>query len=278
MTSLLGRLFSSPLKQQTRETSDAQSPSMDKPKPLYGEDGVRSPFALGVVRRQSAGLDSPRGQPGDGSSSPAPDDDDASQNDDEPDDVNMADVSLVPPSATKFGLLSPQVRRPPARSSAVHAMDLDNNVDERGEGATTATNDDNHDNEDDEDKQYMFTDILDHRWAGSAIEVKVAWDKGEATWEPEENLHRDAPESLFAYWKSAGGRPLNPVDPELFVIFAIRKHSSNKKRLLVEWLGYDASEHTWLPVAAVEETASEVVAEYWEGVKNKKKKGGKRAA
>ncbi|KAH7165292.1 hypothetical protein EDB81DRAFT_852207 [Dactylonectria macrodidyma] len=281
MNSLIGRIFSSPLKQQARDAPDAQSPSTDKAKPMFGEGGVRSPLALGVVRRQSSGLASPRGQPGDGSSSPAADDDDASQNDDEHNgeqdkDVDMADVSLVPPSASKYGLLSPQVRRRSVRNSAVHTMDLDNNAEERGEGAIAATNNDDDYEGDDGDKQYMFTGILDHRWEGNAIEVLVAWEKGEATWEPEENLHRDAPESLFAYWESAGGRPLNPVDPELFVIFAIRKHSRNKKRLLVEWLGYDASENTWLPVAAVEETASEVVAEYWEGLKNKKK--GNRAA
>ncbi|KAH6983447.1 hypothetical protein BKA56DRAFT_631750 [Ilyonectria sp. MPI-CAGE-AT-0026] len=124
--------------------------------------------------------------------------------------------------------------------------------------------------DDDDDAQYTFTGILDHRWTDNAIDVKVAWEEGPATWEPEENLHRDARESLFAYWKSVGGRPLNPVDPDLFVIFAIRKHSRNKKRLLVEWLGYDAKEMTWLPVAAVEETASEVVAEYWKGLKKTK--------
>ncbi|KAH8706171.1 hypothetical protein BGZ61DRAFT_476838 [Ilyonectria robusta] len=279
MDSFLG--YFSPRKQQPPPPpfTEAQSPLKDTALPK--EDNVRTPH--GFVRRSISAVDSQRGQVAN-ASSPA-ENDDSIEDDDHPTqpdnvadgDVDMMDAEPAPPSASKYGFLSPQVRRgvmgaepvPPsagkygflspqarrsARNSAVHLEqpDADEPVG------------------DDDDAQYTFTGILDHRWTDNAIDVKVAWEEGPATWEPEENLHRDARESLFAYWKSVGGRPLNPVDPDLFVIFAIRKHSRNKKRLLVEWLGYDAKEMTWLPVAAVEETASEVVAEYWKGLKKTK--------
>lgn len=128
------------------------------------------------------------------------------------------------------------------------------------------------DEDEDEDEEFGFKRFLNHRPTGNKndIEIQVEWDKGPPTWEPEVNLHRDAPDTLFAYWESQGGRPLNPDDPDMFDIFAIRKHSKNKKRLQVEWLGYDKSEWTWLPAEAVEETAADVVEAYWKNQKQKK--------
>lgn len=116
-----------------------------------------------------------------------------------------------------------------------------------------------------------FKSFKNHRWVDNTIEIQVEWTKGSPTWEPERNLHRDAPDALFAYWKSQGGRPTNPQDPEMFDIFAIRKHSRDKKKLLVEWVGYDKKEMTWLPKAVVEETAKGLVDQYWEELKTKKK-------
>ncbi|KAF7542283.1 hypothetical protein G7Z17_g11711 [Cylindrodendrum hubeiense] len=255
MSSFLGRMFS-PRKHQPQapELSEAQTPSKDKS--LFREDSIRAQHALGRLSISDA--DRPHDQTTDDSIPAAEDDsiDDDHVPSKSDDDVDMTDAEPpVPPSASKFGLLSPQARRS-ARNSLAQFVEPGNDTEVP--------------EEDDDDQQYIFTGILDHRWAGNAIEVKVAWEQGPATWEPEENLHRDAPKSLFAYWKAAGGRPLNPADPDLFVIFAIRKHSRNKKRLLVEWLGYDAKEMTWLPVEAVEETAGEVVAEYWKGLKKTK--------
>lgn len=123
-----------------------------------------------------------------------------------------------------------------------------------------------------DDPEEEFKRFANHRWVDNAIEIKVEWTRGTPTWEPERNLHRDAPDALFAYWKSQGGRPTNPQDPEMFDIFAIRKHSRDRKKLMVEWVGYDESENTWLPRAVVEETAKGLVDTYWEGVKSKSKK------
>lgn len=117
------------------------------------------------------------------------------------------------------------------------------------------------------DGQHSFTDILDHRWVGDEVELKVGWYRGSPTWEPESILHSDAPESLFSYWRSQGGRPTNPRDADIFDIFAIRNHSRDKKKLLVEWTGYEPKENSWVPSNVVEETAPEVVAQYWKGIK-----------
>ncbi|PNY24499.1 Uncharacterized protein TCAP_05564 [Tolypocladium capitatum] len=115
--------------------------------------------------------------------------------------------------------------------------------------------------------EYSFKRFGKHRWAGNSIEIQVEWVQGDVTWEPEANLHQDAPQSLFAYWKRQGGRPNNPSDPDLFDIFAILKHSKDRKRLLIEWVGFGPKDATWVSRAAVEETAPDVAAEYWASVK-----------
>lgn len=126
-----------------------------------------------------------------------------------------------------------------------------------------------------EDDKFTFTNILAHRWSGDEIEVKVDWHGDEATWEPEANLHHDAPDALFAYWRAQGGRPENPRDPGLYDIFAIRKHNRNKMRLLVEWTGYPPEDNTWESKKMLQETAPELLAEYWESVKPASKRGKK---
>lgn len=80
-------------------------------------------------------------------------------------------------------------------------------------------------------------------------------------------MHSDAPDALFEYWESQGGRPTNPQDPDMYHIFAIKKHSKDRKRLLVEWVGYGPKDATWAPRSQIEETAPEVVADYWKIVK-----------
>ena len=67
----------------------------------------------------------------------------------------------------------------------------------------------------------------------------MEWDAGPPTWEPEENLHRDSPDALLAYWAAQpGGRPPNPRDPELYNIFGVTAHSKDRKKLLVQWVGF----------------------------------------
>ncbi|KAG6314363.1 hypothetical protein E4U44_001893 [Claviceps purpurea] len=115
--------------------------------------------------------------------------------------------------------------------------------------------------------EYAFDSFTDHRWVGDSMEIRVAWQDGDLTWEREAVLHEDAPDALLDYWKSQGGRPTNPNDPDLFNIFAIRKHNKDRKSLLVEWVGYGPKEASWLPHAEVEKTAPELVAQYWRSIK-----------
>lgn len=117
------------------------------------------------------------------------------------------------------------------------------------------------------EEQRMLTGLADHRWYDGEIQVNVEWRGGALTWEPERNVHLDAPEILFEYWDAQGERPTNPEDPESFDIVAIRGHS--KRRLLVEWTGYPPSENTWLPRKELKETAPDVVEEYLEDLKSK---------
>ncbi|KAG5949032.1 hypothetical protein E4U53_006044 [Claviceps sorghi] len=123
-------------------------------------------------------------------------------------------------------------------------------------------------NADEVETQYIFDRFTDHRWVGNSIEIQVDWQDGDLTWEQEAVLHEDARDALLAYWASQGGRPTNPHNPDLFDIYAIRKHSSDRKKLLVEWVGYDPKEASWVPRAVVEETAPKAVAAYWQSVKD----------
>ncbi|KAG5962785.1 hypothetical protein E4U57_006813 [Claviceps arundinis] len=116
--------------------------------------------------------------------------------------------------------------------------------------------------------KYAFDEFTDHRWVGDSMEIRVAWQDGDPTWEREAVLHEDAPDALLAYWKSQGERPTNPNDPDLFNIFAVRKHTKDRKSLLVEWVGYGPKEASWLPRAEVEKTAPELVAQYWRSIKS----------
>lgn len=142
---------------------------------------------------------------------------------------------------------------------------------DKAEGADADNNNDVIDEE-----TFTFTSLLAHRWSGDEIEIKVNWHGSEPTWEPEFSLHQDAPDALFAYWRTQGGRPENPRDAGLFDIFAIRKHSRNKMRLLVEWTGYPSEDSTWESKKTVEEAAPELLAEYWESVKPASKRGSKK--
>ncbi|KAL6854880.1 hypothetical protein ACO1O0_006014 [Amphichorda felina] len=124
--------------------------------------------------------------------------------------------------------------------------------------------------DDSDDEQYTFTGLLDHRWDGDEMEIQVQWHGSDPTWEPEANLHRDAPDALFRFWEAQGGRPANPRDPGLYDIFAIRGHSRNRQRLLVEWTGYPPSENSWVSRRLVQKTAPEVVDDYMKNIPRKK--------
>lgn len=124
--------------------------------------------------------------------------------------------------------------------------------------------------QEEDDEAYAFDKILAHRWVKNKIQLQIEWSEEPRTWEPEENIHRDAPDALFDYWRSKGGRPDNPKKPGVYEIFAIRNHSKNKKKVLVEWVGYDESEQTWEDRKKIEKAAKPLVDDYFDGFKEGK--------
>ncbi|KAL7953512.1 hypothetical protein V8C34DRAFT_296758 [Trichoderma compactum] len=135
-----------------------------------------------------------------------------------------------------------------------------------------------------EETEYEFDGFAGYRWVGDSIELQVKWvrdeehddseewEGGMMTWEPERNLHQDAPEFLFEYWRAQGGRPENPTDPGLYEIFAVLKHNKNRTKLLIEWVGYERSEATWVLRKDIPKTAQDIVDDYFAGLKTKSKK------
>ncbi|KAF5241032.1 hypothetical protein FAUST_4064 [Fusarium austroamericanum] len=119
--------------------------------------------------------------------------------------------------------------------------------------------------EEEDDQEHQFKRIMDYRWVDDKIELRVEWSDGERTWSDEEIFHQDSPEALFDFWRhQPGGRPENPNDPGVYLVFAIRKHRTfrGKKQVLVEWLGYDSSEQTWENQSYIEQVAKEHVDDY----------------
>ncbi|OAQ97391.1 hypothetical protein LLEC1_05658 [Akanthomyces lecanii] len=127
--------------------------------------------------------------------------------------------------------------------------------------------------ETDTDGEFGFRQFLDHRWDGDSIQIQVEWDNGQRTWEPETLLHDDAPQALLDYWRQQpDGRPNNPRRPGFYEIHAIRKHSRDRKRLFVEWVGYGPKENTWEPRATVDEAAPDVLSEYWDSLPRRRRR------
>ncbi|KAL7815178.1 hypothetical protein V8C26DRAFT_402637 [Trichoderma gracile] len=180
-------------------------------------------------------------------------------------------------SAMRTGRISEILRRAdigaeetekPQMEQGVEAADDEvNAVQEKGEG-----NEEEDEGEDGDEVQYGFEGFAGYRWVGDSIEIHVQWDGGETTWEPEANLHSDCPEALFEYWRSHQGRPKNPRDPEMYEVYSILKHNRNRSRLLVEWVGFERSEATWVSRKVVEETAKDVVDAYFSSIMTKRRK------
>ncbi|KAF9775674.1 hypothetical protein IL306_006225 [Fusarium sp. DS 682] len=126
---------------------------------------------------------------------------------------------------------------------------------------------------DDDDKKFEFKSIANYRWVKDKIELRIQWTDGDSTWIPEEILHEDNPEALFAYWRSkTHGRPNNPSQGDIYQVFAVRKHRVRKgnPEVLVEWVGYDSSENTWESQKYIEEVAPQIVDAYFEKAKGKR--------
>lgn len=131
---------------------------------------------------------------------------------------------------------------------------------------------DKHQAESANDDEDSFKRFIQWRWApnGTSIEIQVEWAAGDTTWEYEVNLHEDPPEALLGYWREHGGRPVSPKDPDMFDVLAVRDHSADRKRLLVEWAGFGPKDATWVSRRSVEQTAPSVVAQYMKGVRKEK--------
>ncbi|OAA46585.1 Chromo domain protein [Beauveria brongniartii RCEF 3172] len=126
------------------------------------------------------------------------------------------------------------------------------------------------------DKEFAFKRFLDHRWDGDSIQIQVEWDNGQRTWEPETMLHDDTPQALLDYWRGQpDGRPDNPRQPGLYEIHAIRKHSRDRKRLFVEWVGFGPEENTWEPRGTVANAAPEILSDYWDSLPRPKRRRAK---
>jgi hypothetical protein len=126
--------------------------------------------------------------------------------------------------------------------------------------------------EEDDGERHVFKRIMDHRWDGDKIQLRVEWQDGERTWTPEEIFHEDNLNALLAYWRTRkDGRPVNPRDPDVFQVFTIRKHRTRQgeKQVFVEWVGYDKNQWTWESQDAMESAAPEHVAAYFDKIKDK---------
>ncbi|VUC27387.1 unnamed protein product [Clonostachys rosea] len=115
-------------------------------------------------------------------------------------------------------------------------------------------------------KKWLFEDIVSHKWEGDKIQLEVRWQgTDETSWEPEVNIHRDAKRALIQYWKTQGGRPLNPEDEGLFTIYAlkgVKTDAEGQRFILVEWVGW--SRPTWEPESAIKAAAPEALEAYLE--------------
>ncbi|KAF5018549.1 hypothetical protein F66182_9462 [Fusarium sp. NRRL 66182] len=111
--------------------------------------------------------------------------------------------------------------------------------------------------------------MTDFRWDGDEIEMRVEWQDGTFTWEPEHTMHADVPEILFAFWDSRGGRPTNADNDQVYQIFKICNHRTIKgtPKLQVEWVGYRKEYNTWEPRDQIQQDQPEVVDQYFASVK-----------
>ncbi|KAI1360975.1 hypothetical protein F5Y08DRAFT_34772 [Xylaria arbuscula] len=139
------------------------------------------------------------------------------------------------------------------------------------------------DEEVDQREEHEIQRLIKHRMAGDrsgAVELLVQWEgEGEqdATWETEEEIQEGAEETLYAYWRSQGGRisalfhkPKNPP-PEIYHVFRILRHEKKNRggfQLEVQWVGHPAErgETTMEAEAKLKKTAPELLEAYWESV------------
>lgn len=101
----------------------------------------------------------------------------------------------------------------------------------------------------------------------------MEWTSGVVSWEPESSLYSDAPAAVLEYYEEIGGRPKNPADPLLYDVHGILKHSPDRKKVLVEWVGFGPKEATWEPRHVIAKAAPQISKDYWAEQASKKTRG-----
>lgn len=86
-------------------------------------------------------------------------------------------------------------------------------------------------------------------------------------------MHEDAPEVLFAYWLSQGGRPADPQNPGIYNVLAIVQHNKSRNKFQVRWVGY--KQESWVSRKTLEGTVKDMVDKYLQGLKAKERGKGK---
>ncbi|CAJ2508677.1 Uu.00g137030.m01.CDS01 [Anthostomella pinea] len=132
-------------------------------------------------------------------------------------------------------------------------------------------------------REYEIEELLDHRMANDgsgAVELLILWageKKEDATWEPEDEIQRDAEESLYKYWESQGGRvnalfrqPSNARDDSYYVLKLLRHDRAPQGGIQfeVQWVGHRSTpdETSMEHESKLMRVAPELLQEYWDGV------------
>ncbi|KAI1134617.1 hypothetical protein F5Y05DRAFT_397692 [Hypoxylon sp. FL0543] len=162
----------------------------------------------------------------------------------------------------------------------------------KGKAKAKATQGDQADKGDEADQEEAQVDdgeelevhaILQHRMAqdeSGRVELLVHWEgetEEEATWEPEEEIQRGAAETLYAYWRTKGGRmntlfikPKNPP-PQAYHVFKVLRHAKKPRggfEFEVQWVGHPPTrpETTMEAEYKLRKVAPAALSEYWESI------------
>ncbi|KAI0836494.1 hypothetical protein F5Y06DRAFT_273604 [Hypoxylon sp. FL0890] len=134
-----------------------------------------------------------------------------------------------------------------------------------------------------EGEEHEVHALLQHRMAqddSGRVELLVHWageKEEDATWESEEEIQRGAAETLYAYWKSKGGRinalfikPKNPP-PETYHVFKILRHEKKPRggfEFEIQWVGHPPTrgETSMEAEPKLKKIAPAALEEYWGSV------------
>ncbi|KAH7268405.1 hypothetical protein MRS44_011320 [Fusarium solani] len=119
---------------------------------------------------------------------------------------------------------------------------------------------------------YTIQDLVDHRIDPSdptRVQIRVKWvDLEIQTWEDEWRLQEDAARTLYAYWRSEGGRccALNLGPDAVYHVFRVlaSRGEGAKRQFKCQWVGYPAPEQqcSWESEAVVKVVARDALAAY----------------